>query len=38
LPQSKTQHKPNHYGESLAELRSKNLHPHNDSLTTGVFA
>ncbi len=38
LPQSKTQHKPHHYGKALAELRSKNLHPHNDSLTTGVFA
>lgn len=38
LPQSKTQHEPNHYGKALAELRSENLHPHNDSLTTGVFA
>ncbi len=38
LPQSKAQHKPHHYGKTLAELRSENLHPHNDSLTTGVFA
>ncbi len=38
LPQRKAQHKPNHYGKALAELRSENLHPHNDSLTTGVFA
>ena len=38
LPQSKTQHKPHRYGQALAKLRSENLHPHNDSLTTGVFA